>query len=78
MDTEQLKKNFEEQLATTDKQIAELEENLAKAKEYRLKLQGGLETLALLEPKEETEVSETEVVEGYYKYIPISLSDKYR
>jgi hypothetical protein len=63
MDTEQLKKNFEEQLATTDKQIAELEENLAKAKEYRLKLQGGLETLALLEPKEETEVSETEVVE---------------
>ena len=63
MDTEQLKKNFEEQLATTDKQIAELEENLAKAKEYRLKLQGGIETLALLEPKEETEVSETEVVE---------------
>ena len=63
MDTEQLKKNFEEQLATTDKQIAELEENLAKAKEYHLKLQGGLETLALLEPKEETEVSETEVVE---------------
>ena len=56
MDTEQLKKNFEDQLATTDKQIAELEENLAKAKEYRLKLQGGIETLALLEPKEETEV----------------------
>jgi len=49
MDTEQLKKNFEEQLASADKQIAELEENLAKAKEYRLKLQGGLETLALLE-----------------------------
>lgn len=54
MDTEQLKKNFEEQLATADKQIAELEENLAKAREYRLKLQGGLETLALLEqPKQE-------------------------
>lgn len=64
MDTEQLKKNFEEQLASAEKQIAELEDNLAKAKEYRLKLQGGLETLALLEPKEEeTPVSETEVVE---------------
>ena len=49
MDTVALKKNFEEQLATTDKQIAELEENIAKAKEYRLKLQGGLETLTLLE-----------------------------
>ena len=49
MDPTALKKNFEEQIATTDKQIAELEENLAKAKEYKLKLQGGLETLSLLE-----------------------------
>jgi len=56
MDTETLKKNFEEQLAQADKQISELEENLVKAKEYKLKLQGGLETLVLLEgdsePKE--------------------------
>lgn len=58
MDTETLKKNFEEQLATAEKQIAELEENLAKAKEYRLKLQGGLETLALLNPPEETPAEE--------------------
>lgn len=49
MDTETLKKNFEEQLATTDKQIAELEGNLAKAREYKLKLEGGLETLGLLD-----------------------------
>ncbi len=54
MDTEQLKKNFEDQLATTEKQIAELEANLEKAKEYRLKLQGGLETLILLNPPEES------------------------
>lgn len=53
MDTAQLKKNFEEQLATTDKQIVELESNLLKAKEYKLKLEGGLETLALLEPEAE-------------------------
>jgi hypothetical protein len=49
MDTEALKKNFEDQLLQAEKQIAELEENLVKAKEYKLKLQGGLETLGLLE-----------------------------
>ena len=53
MDTEQLKKNFEEQLATTEKQIADLTANLEKAREYKLKLQGGLETLLLLNPPEE-------------------------
>ena len=54
MDPAALKKNFEEQIATTVKQIAELEENLQKAKEYKIKLQGGLETLGLLEQDEET------------------------
>lgn len=58
MDTEQLRKNFEEQLASTDKQIAELETNLAKAREYKLKLTGGLETLDLLNPKEEEPAEE--------------------
>jgi hypothetical protein len=48
MDQETLKKNFEEQIATTEKQISELETNLAKAREYKLKLEGGLETLGLL------------------------------
>jgi hypothetical protein len=50
MNTEELKKNFEDQLASAEKQIAELEANLAKAKEYKIKLQGGLETLAILNP----------------------------
>ena len=59
MDTAELKKNFEEQLGTADKQIAELEANLAKAREYKLKLQGGLETLDLLNtPSEETPAEE--------------------
>ena len=58
MDTETLRKNFEEQLASTDKQIAELETNLAKAKEYKLKLAGGLETLDLLNPPEEIPAEE--------------------
>ena len=60
MDTEQLRKNLEEQLANADKQISELETNLAKAREYKLKLQGGLETLDLLNPpaEESTETNE--------------------
>ena len=41
MDPAQLKKNFDEQIATTVKQIGELEANLAKAKEYKIKLEGG-------------------------------------
>ena len=57
MDSETLKKNFEEQLASTDKQIAELETNLVKAKEYKIKLEGGLETLGLLEDKPEEEAA---------------------
>ena len=63
MDPATLKKNFEEQIAETDKQIAELQKNLDKAKEYKIKLQGGLETLGLLEQEPEAEVAPTEVVE---------------
>ena len=58
MDPAQLKKNFEEQIATTVKQIGELEANLTKAKEYKIKLEGGLETLKLLEEKPEGETPE--------------------
>ena len=67
MDPAQLKKNFEEQIATTKKQILELEENLTKAKEYKIKLEGGLETLGLLEGEAPeappTETTPTEVTE---------------
>lgn len=59
MTPEELKKNFEEQLKTKT-QIVELESNLAKAKEYKTKLLGGLETLTLLNPPaEEAETEET-------------------
>ena len=61
MDPVTLKKNFEEQIAKTDTQIRELEENLVKAKEYKIKLQGGLETINLLEEKpEETDAPSPE------------------
>ena len=61
MDQETLKSNFDEQLANTDKQIKELEEGLEKAREYKIKLLGGLETLRLLadEPAEEAPAEET-------------------
>lgn len=58
MDSTTLKSNFEEQLATTEKQITELTESLEKAKEYKIKLLGGLETLRLLEEKPEGEAEE--------------------
>jgi hypothetical protein len=65
MDTATLKENFENQLKSANEQITQLEADLEKAKEYRLKLQGGLETLALLNPESEepTETTPTEVVE---------------
>ena len=46
--TEELKANFTDQLAQTEKQISELEANLEKAREYKTKLLGGIETLELL------------------------------
>ena len=63
MDPTQLKANFEEQIATTEKQIAELETNLVKAKEYKIKLEGGLETLGLLEDKPEEAAPAAETTE---------------
>jgi hypothetical protein len=57
-DTATLKENFKTQLTNVEGQIAKLEEELAKAKEYRLKLQGGLETLELLNPSEEASAEE--------------------
>ena len=58
MDTQELKKNFDDQISKTDQQIRELEDSLVKAKEYKLKLEGGLETLALLEPPSEEKPAE--------------------
>tara|TARA_Y100000004_G_scaffold126179_1_gene141999 strand:- start:1988 stop:2179 length:192 start_codon:yes stop_codon:yes gene_type:complete len=63
MNTEELRKNFDEQLAQTEKQISDLEANLVKAKEYKTKLLGGLETLDLLNPPEETKEEETPAAE---------------
>ena len=59
MNYDELKENFNTQLKEVTEKITKGEEEIAKLKEYKLKLQGGLETLELLSSKEETE-EETE------------------
>ena len=56
MDPSALRIEFEKQLKDSETKIAQAEEQLAKLKEYRLKLQGGMETLDLLLPKNEEQV----------------------
>ena len=58
MDPAELKKNFTDQIEKTDSQIRELEQNLEKAKEYKTKLTGGLETIELLNPESKDEAPE--------------------
>ena len=57
MDPASLRIEFEKQLKESDTKIAQAEEQLAKLKEYRLKLQGGMETIDLLIPKNEDQVA---------------------
>lgn len=52
MDTKELRENFTTQLKTVKEQITQFEADLEKAKEYKAKLEGGLETLELLESQE--------------------------
>lgn len=58
MDTEALRKNFEAQLKKINEQILGIESDLEKAKEYKAKLMGGLETLDLLEKGETPDLPE--------------------
>jgi peptidoglycan hydrolase CwlO-like protein len=60
MDTIKLRENFENQLKDIDAKISKIQEELSKAQEYKLKLQGGLETLELLS-KEPEEIPTPEV-----------------
>ena len=56
MDATELKVEFDKLLKDADAKIAEAERNLQGLKEYKLKLQGGMETLDLLAPKTEEQV----------------------
>lgn len=64
MDTTKLRENFQSQLKEIDEKISTIQEELTKAQEYKLKLQGGLETLDLLSKEpEEIPVPEVDVTE---------------
>jgi uncharacterized coiled-coil protein SlyX len=54
----ELKQNFEDQIKKVNEQITQLESDLDKAKEYKFKLLGGLETLELLNQEESPEETE--------------------
>ena len=54
MDPASLRTEFEKQIADADSKIEAAEKTLKGLQEYRLKLQGGMETLELLDPKETT------------------------
>lgn len=49
METTKLKSEFEQQIKDASERITKSEAELFRLKEYRTKLQGGLETIALLE-----------------------------
>lgn len=50
-----LKANFQNQMKEIDEKISQIRAELEKAKEYKLKLVGGLETLELLEQQQNEE-----------------------
>ena len=53
----EVKNDFKRQLETVQEEIVDLERELNKKKEHFLKLQGGLETLSILEQKMSTSIN---------------------
>ena len=58
MDTSNLREEFEKQLKDYEFQIKKGEQELAKLREYKTKLEGGLETLDLLEKQTGSDCSQ--------------------
>lgn len=54
------KENFEKQIKEVEVKISTLQSDLEKLKEYKLKLQGGLETIELIMKNTETAEETTE------------------
>jgi hypothetical protein len=50
-----LKANFQNQMKEIDEKISQIQGELEKAREYKLKLVGGLETLELIEQQQHEE-----------------------
>ena len=58
MDTSNLREEFEKQFKDYEFQIKKGEQELAKLREYKTKLEGGLETLDLLEKQNGSDSSQ--------------------
>lgn len=58
MDTSKLREEFERQLKDYEFQIKKGEQELLKLREYKTKLEGGLETLDLLEKQDGSDSSQ--------------------
>jgi hypothetical protein len=59
----ELKENFMNQMREIDEKISQIQAELTKAQEYKIKLQGGLETLELLEKNPPNVFKQPEEVE---------------
>ena len=55
MDSSKLRVEFQQQIADADSKISAAQKTLDSLKEYKFKLQGGLETLDLLDGTKEEE-----------------------
>lgn len=55
METSEARTKLEEQLKLANERIEELEKNLIGLKEFKLKVQGGIETLDMIETPETSE-----------------------
>ena len=65
---EELKTNFTKQLEELEEKIKKLEEQLNTARDYKLKLVGGLETLALMDENGE-ELEESSEIDKEKKIV---------
>lgn len=81
MNASELKQNFTNQLQEIDEKINQINAELKKAQEYKVKLQGGLETLELLENSQSLDSGELPDVEpplpkSYKPPVEVNTSQK--
>lgn len=76
MNASELKQNFANQLKEIDEKIDQINAELKKALEYKVKLQGGLETLELLENSEKDEELELPLPKSYKPPVEVNTTQK--
>ena len=71
MEAANLKEEFTKQLADANAKISKAEAELIRLREYRTKLEGGLETIGLLSGEEPVPVGEPPATEGVEAPTPV-------